>query len=56
MQAIGMNGMEYLTTTDPLHVMTMGVMHKMAREELQKLDRDRAVMIANAVSKLFKRG
>lgn len=54
MQAIGMNGMEYLTTKDPMHAMTMGIVFRQAQEERERLDRNLAIHIANAVGKLFK--
>lgn len=53
MQAIGMDGMSYLTTRDPIYSMAMVKLFEKARKEIDMADRERAHKIANAVGKLL---
>lgn len=54
MQAIGMDGMAFLETEDPVFARTMRVVYARALHEMRKHDKNRATLIANEVGKLFK--
>lgn len=55
MQSIGMDGMKFLTSTDPMYMITASAVHRKARLELDRRDEQLSNRIANAVGRLFKK-
>lgn len=54
LQALGLDGMRYLTTEDPLEALTMQLVSEHAARLLEQRDKNLSILIGNAVARSFR--